>query len=311
MRPDQHEALKKGTKRGLLLTGGGTKGAFQIGALKYMLGELGRTYDMITGFSIGALTGAMVVQRDFDRLVDIWENTRSLRRFFGGNLAFYRGLLSMRPLKRLIEEMLDEVKLRSSPVRFVFTTVDLQEGRLIERNKFSSPLVDWLLASCAIPGVFAPVEIDGHQYVDGGVMATHPLAPAIREGMDEIDLLLCRPLTNWRVENRTVTIFETVQRSLSLIQAEMVRVDINRCREINRAIEKWGNLKGKGNVIEGYILRKAEDRDHFPLRERRYVKLNIIDPPSDLINVLEFNQSRIHFAMEAGYSRARGIFEET
>ena len=299
---------KEKMRRGLLLTGGGARGAFQVGALKHLIGELGRTYDVVTGFSIGALAGAMVAQGDYPRVVEVWENARSIRNFFGGNLAFFRGLLSMKPLRDLMEEALDVRKLRASPTQFIFTTVDLQEGRLVEKSKFSEPLLDWLMASCTIPGVFTPLEIDGHQYVDGGILDTKPLSPAIREGVDEIDVLLCRPLTNWATEQRATTIINCVQRSLELIQAEMIRIDIDRCREVNRAIEKWGNLKGGGNIIEGYVLKKAENRDHFPLKELRYVKLNIIDPPGNLINVLDFNQERIRDVMDAGYREAVAVF---
>ena len=300
---------EKKIRRGLLLTGGGARGAFQVGALKHLIGELERTYDVVTGFSIGALAGALVAQGDYPRIPEVWENAKSVRDFFGGNLAFFRGLLSMKPLRELMEELLDIEKLRASPTQLVFTTVDLQEGSLVEKNKYSEPLLDWLMASCAIPGIFTPLEIDGHQYVDGGILDTKPLSPAIREGVDEIDVLLCRPLGNWESEHRATTIISCVQRSLELIQAEMIRVDIDRCREINRTIEKWGNLKGSGNIIEGYFLKKAESKDSFPLKELRRVTLNIISPKGNLINVLDFNREKIRDVMDAGYREAVAVFD--
>lgn len=59
-------------KRALTLCGGGAKGAYEIGAVRALY-ELGETFDIITGTSIGALTGAMLVQGDAEQLNRLWE----------------------------------------------------------------------------------------------------------------------------------------------------------------------------------------------------------------------------------------------
>lgn len=64
---------------GLVLAGGGAKGAYQIGAWKAMR-ELGVTFDAITGVSIGAINGALIAQGDFDRAVELWNRARSEER---------------------------------------------------------------------------------------------------------------------------------------------------------------------------------------------------------------------------------------
>ncbi|RKZ28841.1 hypothetical protein DRQ36_09845, partial [bacterium] len=268
-------------KRGLLLTGGGAKGAFQIGALKYIIGESVRDYDIVSGFSVGALTGAMVAQGDFELLHEVWAGIQSIRDIFGGNLRFYKGFLTMKPLRKIVEKLLDAEKLRSSGKRFFYFTVDLQNGLLVERDETSEPLTDWLLASATIPGVFQPVEIDGRQYVDGGVMATNPLSPLIREGAEEIDIITCRPVSDWKIEERVETLVEVAIRSLELIQAELVRVDIEKCRLINSTLEKWSGVKDNASFVDEYFLRRAERKSEFPLKEYRRVKLNIIEPPSE------------------------------
>lgn len=303
------EASENKPKRGLLLTGGGTKGAFQAGALKHLIGDLGRTYDVVTGFSIGALNGALVAQGDFDAMFGLWHGLKSMWDFVGGNpLGFYKGLLTLKPMRHIAESLLDAEKLRSSGTKLVFTTVDLQDGTLVERDENSEPLIDWLMASAAIPGVFPPVEIDGHQYVDGGVLALEPLAPAIHEGVDEIDIILCRPISNWQTEDRFDTLVETTMRSLELVQADAVRVDIRKCRTINDAVHKWSEGKDGVNFIEGYILSKVEQKDIFPLKKLRYIKLNIVEPPPELIGVLEFDREKIHETIDLGYNKAAEVF---
>ena len=59
-------------KRALTLCGGGAKGAYEIGAVRALY-ELGEKFDIITGTSIGALTGAMLVQGDAEQLNRLWE----------------------------------------------------------------------------------------------------------------------------------------------------------------------------------------------------------------------------------------------
>ena len=59
--------------KGLVLEGGGTKGAYQIGAYK-ALRELGIEFQGVTGTSIGALNGAFIIQNDIEVMEDIWRN---------------------------------------------------------------------------------------------------------------------------------------------------------------------------------------------------------------------------------------------
>ena len=297
-------------KRGLFLPGGGTKGAFQAGALEYIIKNMDRNYDIVTGFSIGALNALGIVQQDFDIVLDMWKNAKSMTDFFGGNILFYKGLLSMKPLKKQVEERVDIDKLRESPVSFYFSTVDLQKGVLVEKDKFASPLIDWLLASCSIPGVFEPIEIDGHQYVDGGVLATKPMSPLIRAGVSEIDIVTTRPVWNRKSDQKHESIIETAQRCLELIQSEMIRIEIEHTNEMNKLIEKWGDFKEQGNIIEEIVFHFAEKRDRFPFSEYQKIDITLIEPEGSLINILEFDQKKIKHALDEGYQEAERVFSE-
>ncbi|MEG1016631.1 MAG: patatin-like phospholipase family protein, partial [Oscillospiraceae bacterium] len=59
-------------KKALVLGGGGSKGAYECGAMR-ALRELGETFDIVTGTSIGALNGALYVQGDLESLEEMWE----------------------------------------------------------------------------------------------------------------------------------------------------------------------------------------------------------------------------------------------
>ena len=62
-------------KIGLVLEGGGSKGAYQVGVLKALL-ENGYRFDAVTGTSIGALNGAILAQDGLDRLEDFWREVK-------------------------------------------------------------------------------------------------------------------------------------------------------------------------------------------------------------------------------------------
>lgn len=66
----------KGQKLGLVLEGGGVKGAYQVGAL-LAIRELGVEFDGVTGTSIGAINGALYLEGGYDKLLDVWKQIKT------------------------------------------------------------------------------------------------------------------------------------------------------------------------------------------------------------------------------------------
>lgn len=60
-------------KTAVVLAGGGSRGAYQIGVWK-ALREMGIEYQLVTGTSVGALNGALMVQGDYEKALSVWEN---------------------------------------------------------------------------------------------------------------------------------------------------------------------------------------------------------------------------------------------
>ena len=60
-------------KRALVFGGGGSKGAYEIGVWK-ALDALGQTFDIVTGTSIGSMIGVLYVQRQYDKVIELWDN---------------------------------------------------------------------------------------------------------------------------------------------------------------------------------------------------------------------------------------------
>lgn len=197
--------------RALVLEGGGAKGAYQIGAWQ-LLRERGEAFDLVTGTSVGALNGAMIVQGDFDAAYDLWYNAsldqviagqpdlleKLVNMQFGANdfpkiMNFFKQVMDERgldihPLEALLAKYIDEEKVRRSPVKFGMVTVSLTEKRPLEMSIDEIPkgnLHAYLIASSNLP-VFKMSRVKGQLYIDGGFYDNLPLQLAQRMGATEI-----------------------------------------------------------------------------------------------------------------------------
>lgn len=191
---------------GLVLEGGGGKGSFQIGVCK-ALRELGIELSAVAGTSVGALNGAMVVQDDIDKAYDLWFDLNpnnvinltedELEGFKGNSLNIIinrlrriiaeRGL-DVGPLVKLVKSVVDEDKIRKSPMDFGIVTVDLTERKAVEIYKEEIPegrLADYVIASASFPA-FKPAVIDGRMYIDGAFYNTLPINMVKNKGCTDI-----------------------------------------------------------------------------------------------------------------------------
>jgi NTE family protein len=197
--------------KGLVLEGGGGKGAYQIGACK-ALKELGITFRVVAGASVGALNGAMIVQDDLDRAYEIWHDMHPSRiiNFSEDELNqlniieskgdSVHGIFSrvkkiirekgidIKPLKELVNEVVDEDRIRKSNVDFGIVTIDLTAKKPVEVYKEDIPegkLSDYLIASASFPG-FSMQNIDGRLFVDGGLYNSIPVNLVKDKGVKDI-----------------------------------------------------------------------------------------------------------------------------
>jgi len=192
---------------GLVLEGGGAKGAYHVGAYK-ALKELGVEIGGISGTSIGALNGAVLVQGDLEKLEDIWVNTKSsdlfnidekalndLKNFnlqeinlpyllnVSKEILSNKGLDTSK-IRALLEDFVDEDKIRKSELDFGFVTINLTDKKPMELLKEDVPegkLVDYLLASANLPA-FKQETMDGKKFLDGGFHDNLPIGVLVKKG---------------------------------------------------------------------------------------------------------------------------------
>lgn len=196
-------------KLALVLGGGGSKGAYQIGAYR-ALRELGFSFDLVTGVSIGALNGAMIVQGDFDKASTLWESldvekvigkglnlTTDIDYYFNNVqklLPFLKSYtqnkgMDTAPLWEIITTHLDYAKLSSSAMDFGLLCVEVPSFQACEQTKATlskQSLAHWVMASASCFPAFPIYNINGKSYIDGGYYDNLPIDLAFKMGASEV-----------------------------------------------------------------------------------------------------------------------------
>lgn len=205
------EAFDLTKEYGLVLEGGGAKGAYQIGVWK-ALAEYGVKITGVSGVSAGALNGALICMGDLQKAIDIWENIsyskvmnvnmEQMEKLMQGDrkdidlaeltresakLLMDRGL-DVAPLKHWIEELIDEEKIRNSKIEFFLGTFSLTRFKELEldaRTVKPGLLTDFLLASSYFPA-FKNERLHGEKFIDGGLVNNVPIDMLIKRGYENI-----------------------------------------------------------------------------------------------------------------------------
>lgn len=171
-------------KIGLALSGGAARGYTHVGVVK-VLKEHGIPVDFVAGTSAGSIVGlAYACGMSTDSIIEFG---KAISWYSISRLSFSaKGLLSNEPLAEMIREKLPFSRFEDLMIPFAAVATNLETGEeRVFRDEGDAALA--IRASCAIPGVFSPVEDkSGAKYVDGGVVAPIPTAAAKGLGADKI-----------------------------------------------------------------------------------------------------------------------------
>ena len=280
--------------RALVLSGGGSKGAYQSGALKYILGEQEVKYDIFCGVSVGAINCAYLSmfhegqeKLSSETLANLWsqlDTSKIYKRWkpFGRwHALFSKSFYDSSPLHNLLKTGLDLEKIRASGKKVNVGTVSLSSGKYTIFDQTSDHFVEAVIASASFPGMLSPVKFLGQLWTDGGCKEISPIKKAMEMGADEIDVIITSPQTRIKhfIENPNTV--DILKRSLDLSTDKIMANDIEKVQMHN-------------------LLAKAGLADY------KYVKLNILRPDYNLIeDLLDFRPEKIKEMMEKGYADAK------
>ncbi len=184
---EEDDAEDHGPRTALVLAGGGTRGALQIGMLQ-VLTEHGFVPDRIYGSSVGAVNGAAFAgdptREGVQKMTEIWrgltrESVYPQGRLHGPWLYFQQrdSVFVNSGLRKVIEDGIGYERLEEAVIPIEVVATSLTDGG--ERWFTYGPAAEAVLASSAVPAIFPPVEVDGERYIDGGVVNNVPIRRAI------------------------------------------------------------------------------------------------------------------------------------
>lgn len=279
--------------RALVLSGGGSKGSYQAGALKHILGEKRINYDALCGVSVGAINVAFLAMfkpgqetESSKQIADMWstlDNSKIYKRWFPfgrWHAIWKKSFFDSSPLHNLLKEGISLDRIRDSGKHVNVGTVSLSSGKYTIFDQTSDHFIDAVIASASFPGMLTPVEFLGQLWTDGGVKEISPIKKAVELGADIIDVIITNPVVRTKKFIENPTTVDILKRSIDLSTDKIMANDIEKVEMYNKLAE---NL----------------------LTHKKFVKLNIIRPENNLIeDLLDFRPEKIREMMEKGYQDA-------
>jgi predicted patatin/cPLA2 family phospholipase len=288
--------------RALVISGGGSKGAFAGGVAQYLIEQEGKSYDMFLGTSTGSLLVPHLAAHDLGKLYDIFTNV-SQKHIFSINpfitrskgdreyvtINYFNTLIQFIKRKRTFGESKnlrrnikrnftreEYNKIKATTHDVVVTVSNLSKNRVEYKsiNDFGyEEFCDWIWISCNYIPFMSLAQVNGFDYADGGLGCVIPIREAILRGATEVDAIV--------------------------LESENL--------EYNKALGK--NPFSLMINLYGYLLDQVEKGDITIGKlaaKNKNVKLNIYYTPTNLTeNSLIFNRERMIKWWEEGFNYAK------
>lgn len=305
-------------KRALVLSGGSIKGVFQAGAIAEVLDD-GFEPDAIYGTSVGSLNGGFLAERagraamrgeepDWPAigadLESFWRNevssfsqvgrTRSpFELFWQVFRTRFDGLIDTSPLQRLVKQVLDAENLRNSPVEFSACAVNVADGQLRYATADDPNILDYIIASTAIPITMPIKQVGGEPFVDGGIREVAPLNQACEDGAQSVVCVVCDPEEMGAVSFNLGDLRPLSERLMTIVVNELVNNDLNRFNEVNEMLRAHDEVPTES-----------------PLAGMRYIPIICVRPKREIqIDLESFTSEQIDEILGIGRRVAREILD--
>lgn len=305
----------------VVLSGGGAKGAFQVGVLDELITRRGVKFDVFAGVSTGAIQALGGAMNDMPGLLNEWLSIRGngdiyKKRPLGAVGAAFGAdsIYDAAPIKAKIKAFANPAKLRSARRKLLVGVVNLATGEYLDIDEKNPDIGDWVYASSAQPPFFQPLKTRSatgvnEQWVDGGVRNVTPLSSAMHQMPRALLVVLASPQKPVPVPGKTYdNLIEIALRSVGIQTSEISGNDIGNAMLINDLIaareaqfHKLTDL-GLSSANVALALKPLDDQ----LSRYRFAPIRIIapDPGFADADTLEFNPGKIQAAIEAGRQAA-------
>lgn len=288
---------ERGSMRALVHSGGGSKGAWGAGVIKYLLGDLQLKYDALCGVSVGAINTAFLSQfphgqekESGNLLYDLWlqlDTSKIYKRHFPfgrWHALWKQSFYDSSPLHKLVKDTINLDAIRKTGKLASVGTVSLSSGKYTIFDQNSEHFLDAVIASASFPGMLSPVEFMGQLWSDGGTKELSPIKRAVELGADIVDIIITSPGTRVKKFVEKPTTVDILKRSIDLSTDKIMANDIEKV-DMHNQLVKAG------------------------ISDKKIVKMNIIRPDFNLIeDLLDFSPTKLKEMAEKGYADAKAKF---
>lgn len=266
--------------KAVVLSGGGSKGSYQIGVWK-ALRRLHIKYDIVTGTSVGALNGALMVQNNYYKALMIWkklnmkilfgdeaavENNKDIFKMFR-NEFLKNGGIEVERVEKIIDQYINTKKFFHSKINYGLVTVNINQKKpiFLTKEKINpEKLTDYLMASASCYPAFQVKKIEDEKYIDGGFIDNMPINLAIKLGAEEVIAVdLNAPGIKFPIKKKVPTTIIKPNNELSFfLNFNEIGAKRNMIFGYNDTMKKFGKLEGKRYTFRKNHIKKCYNRYH-------------------------------------------------
>ncbi len=307
-------------KTGLVLSGGGSRGAFTVGVIESLRNK-GITFDFVSGTSTGSIIAPLISIDDISSAVDNYSSVnksdilrKNWRRFF------WDGLHDMSPLRKRIISSFSEIYkdgltrwelLQKSKCRSVVCAVNLQTKKTeyfsqtgsknITKWKDIDMFADTIIASSSEPFYMKPQNIEGYQYLDGGLREVVPINNLKDiEKLDRVFVVLTTSESEKEIKKFS-SIPSIITRSIEIMLDEIILNDVKSFQIQNEMASYINSVKNKlfRNNVDSSIINSCFKSKDFQLNKKD-IEIIVIRPEDTLPDVLDFGPDLMKRSMKLG-----------
>ena len=309
----------------VVLSGGGAKGAFQVGVLDALIRTHGTRFDHFVGVSTGSIQALGGAMDDMPGLVAHWESIsgngdifkKRLLGFIGGLLGA-PSLYKAGPLKKRLADYADVKRIKEAGRTLHVGTVDLGSKKFHALPLHEVPdrqsVADWVYASCAQPPYFEPFErIDAGrtvQWVDGGVRDVTPLSTAMKLSPRAIVVVIASPKRDDAPPSTEHygSLLEINNRCSAILVNEVATNDVEHAEQINGLLRA---RKAQADALAAQGLSGAAAKAVLDPLDAQIANFKLVpvltirptaamDRPDTIPDTMEFDPGKIRNGIAAG-----------
>lgn len=300
----------------MVLSGGGAKGAFQVGVMERLISERAVPVTIFGGVSTGAIQALGGAQNDIAAMKNVWTSIRThkdiyTKRFLGlgGALFGADSQYDNKPLRQTLRSFGNISKLRATGNKLVVGVASLRSGEFEEKHETDPDIIDWVIASTAVPVAFPTLErpntVSGlpDKYVDGGVRDITPLSSVLKLNPSVVIVVVTSPRTQSPpIAKLPDNLLDIGFRAADILTNEVMKGDLEQAGWINGLLEARQIAEnrmitaGIDSNTQGKILGPLNDM----LKRFKAVPILVIEPPKIFSGQLEFDPAKIAEAIAAG-----------